>query len=64
MPKKEFDPTRFLDVIDDVNVLFLGPNASIRKSSIFTAKNVKESTSKKFGSRVTKRIKKTKELDF
>ncbi len=55
------DAFKFLDVIDNMNVLFLGPNASIKKSSIFEAKNVKESTSKPFGSRITK---KKSEFDF
>lgn len=53
------DAFRFSKMVDDMNAVFIGPNARMKKASIFEAKNVKEATSKPFGSRITKKGKGT-----
>lgn len=36
--KSQRDPTRFLDVIDDINIFLLGPNAAFSKQKRVTAR--------------------------
>jgi len=55
-----FKFSKMLNNIDNLNVAFLGKEGSMKKSSIFEGKNLKEATSKPFGSR----IKKSKGIDL
>jgi len=60
----EKDVLKTLDNIDKFNIGSFGKEASIKNASAFKAANVKESTGKEFGKRLTKRLKVSKELDF
>jgi len=62
--KKLFDPEKTLSQIDTNNVNAFGKATSMKNASIFSAKNIGESVSKEFGSRLTKKLKKKSELDF
>lgn len=63
--KKLFDHKKTLNQIDKNNVEAFGKAGSMKNASIFSAKNIGESTDKEFGSRLTKRLnKQNKELDF
>lgn len=44
----ERDPTDFLDVIDNVNVFLLGPNAAFRKSTRIKARKQFRSAAQDF----------------
>lgn len=67
MVRKEKVPTmkelnKQLDVIDNFNKGSFGSSASFKNASTFQAKRLEESTGKKFGTRLTKRLKNSKEL--
>lgn len=64
MPKKLFDPNKTLNQINKNNINAFGNAASMKNASIFSAKNIGLATDKEFGFNLTKKLKKTKELDF
>ncbi len=56
------DLDKQLDVIDNFNKGSFGSGASFKNASTFQAKKLNEATDKKFGSRLTKRLKNSREL--
>jgi len=56
------DLDKQLDVIDNFNKGSFGMGASFKNASTFQAKKLNEATGKKFGSRLTKRLKNSREL--